>query len=290
MIYKRKIPYGYMMRRGEIVINEKEAEIVRMIFETAASGKTGGEAVEKLRTDGDDYWDDEYNKLINKVHGILKKEYYCGGDGFTAIISKELFDRAREASKKRDHYHSPNQTRIPIKCVCCAECGSPFIRGRNTERRWKCKNPECINRTDGIKETDLYSQLTEILQRVQADNSLLDIVPEPIRYEPTIDVRKGENEVLMRCHIKPLDKERVRCEIIELASLKYECISYSRAPALTAELKELLNGIGPITEIDTGLIRAALKRVLICEDQTVTAEFINGKKLYYQKENNHEHP
>lgn len=119
---------------------------------------------------------------------------------------------------------------------------------------------------------------------------MLDIVPEPIRYEPTIDVRKGENEVLMRCHIKPLDKERVRREIIELASFKYECIIYSRAPALTAELKELLNGIGPITEIDTGLIRAALKRVLICEDQTVTAEFINGKKIHYQKENDHEHP
>ena len=129
-----------------------------------------------------------------------------------------------------------------------------------------------------------YHYHTEILQRVQADNSLLDIVPEPIRYEPTIDVRKGENEVLMRCHIKPLDKERVRREIIELASLKYDCISYSRAPARTTELKELLNGIGPITEIDTGLIRAALKRVLICEDQTVTAEFINGKKIHFEKE------
>lgn len=279
-----------MMRRGEIVINEKEAEIVRMIFETAASGKTGGEAVEKLRTDGDDYWDDVQHKLINKVHSILKKEYYCGGEGFPAIISEGLFNRAREASKNRDRYHSPNQTKIPIKYVCCAVCGSPFFIGRNTERRWKCQDSDCINRANGIKETDLYSQLTEILQRVQADNSLLDIVPEPIRYEPTIDVRKGENEVLMRCHIKPLDKERVRCEIIELASFKYECISYSRAPALTAELKELLNGIGPITEIDTGLIRAALKRVLICEDQTVTAEFINGKKLHYQKENNHEHP
>ena len=284
MIYKRKIPYGYMMRRGEIVINEKEAQTVRRIFELSASSISGGEITEQLGAENDDYWNDEKYKLIDKVHGILRKEYYCGGDGFTAIISKELFDRAREASKKRDHYHSPNQTRIPIKCVCCAVCRSPFIRGRNTERRWKCKNPECINRTDGIKETDLYSQLTEILQRVQADNSLLDIDPEPIRYEPTIDVRRGENEVSMRCHIKPLDAERVRREIIELASLKYDCISYSRAPARTTELKELLNGIGPITEIDTGLIRAALKRVLICEDQTVTAEFINGKKIHFEKE------
>lgn len=273
-----------MMRRGEIVINEKEAQTVRRIFELSASSISGGEITEQLGAENDDYWNDEKYKLIDKVHGILRKEYYCGGDGFTAIISKELFDRAREASKKRDHYHSPNQTRIPIKCVCCAVCGSPFIRGRNTERRWKCKNPECINRTDGIKETDLYSQLTEILQRVQADNSLLDIDPEPIRYEPTIDVRRGENEVSMRCHIKPLDAERVRREIIELASLKYDCISYSRAPARTTELKELLNGIGPITEIDTGLIRAALKRVLICEDQTVTAEFINGKKIHFEKE------
>ena len=284
MIHKRKIPYGYMMRRGKIVIDENEAQTVRKIFELSASSISGGEITEQLGAENDDYWNDEKYKLIDKVHGILRKEYYCGGDGFTAIISKELFDRAREASKKRDHYHSPNQTRIPIKCVCCAVCGSPFIRGRNTERRWKCKNPECINRTDGIKETDLYSQLTEILQRVQADNSLLDIDPEPIRYEPTIDVRSGENEVSMRCHIKPLDAERVRREIIELASLKYDCISYSRAPARTTELKELLNGIGPITEIDTGLIRAALKRVLICEDQTVTAEFINGKKIHFEKE------
>ena len=284
MIHKRKIPYGYMMRSGEIVINEKEADIVRMIFEAAASGKTGGETVEELRTDGDDYWDDEQLKLINKVHSILRKEYYCGGEGFPAFITKELFNKAREATRKRDRHHSPNQTKIPIKYVCCAVCGSPLFRGRYTERRWKCKNPGCINRIDGIKETDLYSQLTVILQRVQANNSLLDIEAEPISYRPTVDVRRGENEVSMRCHIKPLDAERVRREIIALASLKYDCISYSRAPAQTVELKELLKDMEPVTSIDTQLIRATLKKIMLGTNGRITAEFINGKKIHFEKE------
>ncbi|SDA29543.1 Recombinase [Ruminococcus sp. YE71] len=290
MIHKRKIPYGYMMRRGQTVINENEAQIVRTIFELSASGISGGEILQQLDAGNDDYWKDEKNKLIDKVHGILRKEYYCGSDDLPAIITKELFDKARESTRKRDHFHSSNQTKVPIKYVCCAVCGNPFFRGRNTgDLRWKCKNPDCINRVDGIKESDLYYQLTAILQRVQADNSLLDIEPKPIRYEPTVEVRNGENEVLMRCHVKPIDEERIRREIIELASLKYDCISYSMAPARTAELKELLNGMKPIDSIDTKLIRATMKRVLISGDQTVTTEFINGKKIHYEKEKDHEH-
>ncbi len=291
MIHKRKIPYGYMMRRGKIVIDENEAQTVRKIFELSASGRSGGEIIQQLDAGNDDYWNDEKNKLIDKVHGILRKEYYCGSDDLPEIISKDLFDMSRESTKNRDHFHSPNQTKVPIKYVCCAVCGSPFFRGRNTrDLRWKCKNPNCINHTGGIRESDLNYQLTAILQRVQADNSLMDIGPEPIRYEPTIAVRKGENEVLMRCHVKPIDDERIRREIIELASLKYDCISYSRAPAQTAELKELLNRMGGIDSIDTGLIRATMKKVLICDDESVTTEFINGKQIHYEKENDHEHP
>ena len=289
MIHKRKIPYGYMMRRGQTVINENEAQTVRKIFVLSASGISGGEILQQLGVGNDDYWNDEKNKLIDKVYGILRKEYYCGNDDFPALITKKLFDKSREVTRKRDHFHSPNQTKVPLKYVFCAVCGSPFLRGRKiSDLRWRCKNLECQNHKDGIMENDLNFQLTAILQRVQADNSLLDIEPEPIRYEPTIDVRKSENEVLMRCHVKPIDEEMIRREIIELASLKYDYISYSMAPARTTEIKKLLKSMEPIDSINTGLIRATMKKVLICGDQTVTAEFINGKQIHYEKENEHE--
>ena len=40
---KRKIPYGYMMRKGEIVICEQEAANVRTIFRLAGDDRSAGE-------------------------------------------------------------------------------------------------------------------------------------------------------------------------------------------------------------------------------------------------------
>ena len=109
------------------------------------------------------------------------------------------------------------------------------------DRIWKCSTVGCANRTNGIKEDRFYSQVLSILMDVQADCSLLDKEAVLTEYKPNANVRKGENEVVMRCHIKPIDDERIKKEIISLAALKYDCCTYDISKYLTEEIKKRLS-------------------------------------------------
>lgn len=85
----------------------------------------------------------------------------------------------------------------------------------------------------------------------------------------------------MRCHIKPLDCERVKREIIELAALKYSKCTYSRAPAITSEIKNILAQSTPVTEADYSLIQKAVRKILVGGSGDTEIEFKNGKRITY---------
>lgn len=125
--------FGYDKDHSKLVINEKEAEMVKLIYETYATGNYGLRDIEKL------LWDKGYRsragKLIhhNTIGGIIQnpkyKGYYCGnkvkitdyrtkqqkflppeewvmfkdetGDTVPAIVSEELWDKANEIFAER---------------------------------------------------------------------------------------------------------------------------------------------------------------------------------------------
>ena len=45
---KRKLPFGYRIRNGQIQTEEHEAEVVRMIFDCYAAGMSYGRLTDKL--------------------------------------------------------------------------------------------------------------------------------------------------------------------------------------------------------------------------------------------------
>ena len=269
-----------MMRSGEIVICEQEAETVRIIFRLAAEGKTAGDIAEHLH--GDEYFEDCSDKGISKIHGILRKEYYCSSDTYPAIVDSELFHKARLCIRERDHYHNAGKTKIPFKLTCCGSCGRQLIRGRNVERRyWKCGNTSCLVFTEKMYEDELYLQIAEILRTVQSDTALLDTDTKLTEYVPSKIILRRESEVLARCYIKPLDYDRVRAEIAALAALKYDCCTYSRAPAQTREIKAFLAESEPIEHIEPEILRAVIKKVILNNSHNISVEFINGKTIKY---------
>jgi len=278
----RKIPYGYKMSNGRYVLEKKEAEIVKLVYEMTAAGKLPNETLKIVQNMDTEYFADDVDKRESKLSCLLRKEYYCGSGDYPAIISKECYDNARRNMSNRSHYYAEGKTKIPFKQTCCAICGGQLFRNRNMDDRiWKCSTIGCANRTNGIKEDRFYSQILSILMDVQADCSLLDNEAVLTEYKPNANVRKGENEVVMRCHIKPIDDERIKKEIIKLAALKYDCCTYDISQFQTEEIKERLSTCEPLFDIDSLLIKDIVRKVILIDEKHTAIEFKNGKTITY---------
>ena len=177
--YEEGIPnnfrvYGYRMKNKELIINENEARVVRLIFEMYDSGKGSVVIANMLNERGipapaGDVW---HQKTIME---LLKNEKYAGdmmlqkyyskdhiskrsllNDGqlkrylitenHEAIIDRHQFDRIQQKIADKNH-RNPHVTAYDYQLkgkVFCAECGARYYRkkmhtGTNSEHYvWRC--------------------------------------------------------------------------------------------------------------------------------------------------------
>lgn len=158
---------------GELIINEKEARVVRRIFNEYLEGKSYNAIAKGLTKDGiktgggnTKWWDSTVNGILEneKYYGdaLLQKtitvdflkhkrvdnkgqaQQYMIEGNHPAIISKEIFDRvqaekARRAAKfnniEGDRQKYSNKYPFSGK-VFCADCGNVYRR-----RQWNSNNP-----------------------------------------------------------------------------------------------------------------------------------------------------
>lgn len=155
--------YGYDKKGGKLIVNEKEAEMIRIIFDLYASGKWSTSRIEK-RLYELGYRNHNGKRISNvTIQHIIQnpkyKGYYCGGkvkivDMFTkkqefvpkdewvmykdsgervpAIVSEELWDRANKIYDKRSRIVKEKKTSIKSddnlltgKMFCEAD-GAPY--------------------------------------------------------------------------------------------------------------------------------------------------------------------
>jgi len=95
MAGNRKLPFGYRMELGRVVVHSAEVDVVQYIFQQYILGSSYKELVDHLREQEVPY---DHDKLWNKnmVARILENGKYIGQDGWPAIIAAEQFDRALE--------------------------------------------------------------------------------------------------------------------------------------------------------------------------------------------------
>ena len=144
-----KAPHGYRLDKGtgELEIVEREAEVVRLIFDLYIRGGIGiGAIVKELAArsipspSGKRVWG------ISVVAGILKNRVYAGTHALGIIappvVPQEVFDRAQAVRSANRTVHPPRVDPWPLQNrLRCSWCGGRFrcyyARGR---RRWyRCK-------------------------------------------------------------------------------------------------------------------------------------------------------
>ena len=164
--------FGYNKDKGRLVIDEKEAVMVRKLFEMYATGRYSMKQIENL------FWEEGYrNYRGNKIShttmsGMISnpkyKGYYVGNkvkvvDMFTkkqkflppeewvmfkdesgeivpAIVSEELWDRANAVLKKRSEDVKNRQGKCNFQNLLtsklyCTCCGSPYYRKDGRDRQ-----------------------------------------------------------------------------------------------------------------------------------------------------------
>ena len=162
-------PLGYDLYEGNLIINKREAEIVKSIYKMFLSGmgydsicrelneskvikndkgtKWLSASVRYILTNekyiGDSLWQKNYNtsmpyrKVRNK--GALEKYYI--NNTHEAIITKEEFEKVQELIEQRKHPNMNLINNYPLsKKIYCGKCGSLFKRRfKNEKSYWICR-------------------------------------------------------------------------------------------------------------------------------------------------------
>ena len=245
MATKRKLPFGYRMEFGEIVIHPLEAVMVQKIFQQYASGASYKELVDTLRNQ-----DVPYNpgKIWNKnmVARILENRKYVGEQGWPVIIPMELYNHTCEKRSSKA---------APVKST----------DAQNLLRR--------LSR--GSTAPDVEQSILHLL------NDLMEF-PEKICVPPIPPpAEQHQIEILQRAlnsemEQQPINEEAAKTAAMELASTRFAAIGNQEYE--TARLQRLFASHSMMEELDAVLLRSAVSAIHIRKGN-VTIRLKNGQAI-----------
>ena len=241
---KRKQPFGYKMKLGEIVPQPQEAEAVRSIYLQYLAGASFKQLAERLQTedvpyDGDKPW----NK--NMVARILEDDRYIGEKHFPALIPTEQFHAAQERRKEM----RPEYKQTPAQKELRRLCG-------------------------GIVPDSVARKVLKILNQVVDDPQLIKI--EAFGVPSTEDIRRLRLELDKLLHTPPVDEEVARQKAMELAVLTL--ISVQMEEYAAHRLRSILGRRSKMVELDAELLRQGVGSVE-CQGDDVRVHLKNGQCL-----------
>ena len=199
-------PLGYDLYEGNLIINKREAEIVKSIYKMFLSGmgydsicrelneskvikndkgtKWLSASVRYILTNekyiGDSLWQKNYNtsmpyrKVRNK--GALEKYYI--NNTHEAIITREEFEKVQELIEQRKHPNMNLINNYPLsKKIYCGKCGSLFKRRfKNEKSYWICREHYYNAENCQIKqipEQAFYRAFTIMYNKLKANYSII---------------------------------------------------------------------------------------------------------------------
>ncbi len=241
---KRKLPFGYQLKQGEVTVHEAEAAVVHELFEQYVSGASYLKITGMLKNQTVTYQPDKlWNK--NMVARILENVCYIGENGFPPIIEKDVFQRAAE--KRSGKQGSPRKT-----------------AAQKTLNRL-CK---------GISPEKAEPRVLAALNR---------LISTPQLIQPP-EVRSSENSQMAELHQRldeameqqPIDEDAASTLIMRLASARYNAIGPEEYE--TERLRRYFEMKTPMTELDTEILRETVSDVTIRSKKAIMT-LKNGQSI-----------
>ena len=241
---KRKQPFGYKMKLGEIVPQPQEAETVRSIYLQYLAGVSFKQLAEQLQTEDVPYDEDKsWNK--NMVARILEDSRYVGADLYPPIISAEQLQAVRERRKKNCTASPP----LPAQAELYKLCGSA-VPGSAVKRI-------C---------TALNHLIDDPLRISMAASAVCD----------TAEIRQLQQELDTLLHTPPVDEDAARQKALEVASLKLTSVKTEEYES--HRLRRIFGSQAKLWELDANLLRQSIRKITY-DSKTVKVLLKNNQVL-----------
>ena len=241
---KRKQPFGYKMKLGEIVPQPREAETVRSIYLQYLAGASFKQLAERLQTEDVPYDEDKsWNK--NMVARILEDDRYIGEKEFPTLIPTEQFHAAQERRKEM----CPEYKQTPAQKELRKLCGGTV--------------PDSVAR----KVLKILNQMVDDPQIIKIESSGVLI---------TEDIRQRRMELDTLLQTPPVDEDTARQKVLEVASLKLASVKTEEYES--HRLRGVFETHPKMDALDAALLKQSLRKIE-CHGDTVCLLLKNGQWL-----------
>ena len=227
MASNRKQPFGYKMEWGEIVIQEREASVVRWIFQSYLTGASYNDLTEALEKGDVPY---EVGKLWNKnmVARILENYKYTGQCDYPSLISQEQFDAVQSRRQKQSAPPRKTPAQKELRRLCG---GSP---------------PPWVER-------QVLAVLNDLIARPE---QLRCPLCEKVLPAEVIRLRQELDDLL---NTPPVDEDRARKMALRLAELQLNAIGPEEYE--TERLQRLFQSRSPMSELNQELLHESVRHI-----------------------------
>ncbi|MGB3346669.1 MAG: recombinase family protein [Candidatus Humimicrobiia bacterium] len=250
------IPYGYKRDdQSRMVINEEEARVIGMIFDWIANkGLSCYKIAEKLNSLGIPTRSKSYGKIIrskinnkiykakwtrSSVNHIVRKELYCQDKYiYTSkyyrepvfidkerIISRKLFEKARNQSTKNKSFHGRVVTALYIlrgkmRCMKCgrAYVGSRWHSSKSGKTRYYYRDLGKSNKIREYEEKCTSASIKKDLIENKVKNDIKEFLVNPKILELYLDTNKREDSELADIEYQIIKNDSEMGRLIDLYS------------------------------------------------------------------------
>ena len=286
---KRNIPFGYQYQNGVITTHPQEVAVLNRIFSEYQNGMSLLEIADRLNAENVEYQPGVTGWNKSRIMRLIEDERYTGKDGFPDVIDKDTHQAMIEIKAQKNTQRSTDRTceifHIDVP-VICPVCGSEMNRRHDSRfkkcpQRWICSNAECrtvIHKAD----SELLNDITVLLNWLIVNPELVQIPVEPA-HEPSVQVRKAENEIARTLDALDYDKDVLRKKLIECVSMKYADID--SAPYITNKWKATLADAEPLSSFSLPLFKKTVQAIHLEIGGTVSIRLINDQMVAKDDEN-----
>lgn len=279
----RTIPYGYQYADGVIAIQQQEQTTVKDICKAYLGGESLLNIATWLNEKGIEYMPGVTGWNKSRLKRIIEDERYLGKEPYPAIIDIETYTAMqnikaeRNTQKGYDRQADIFQIGVPVKCPIC---GSVMQRRhdsrlKNGIQRWTCQNTDC-RKLIAKADEELLGEITDLLNIAIANPDMIRI-PTNTDREPSIEVRRLDNEIGRTLEGFDFDKDDLRTKMLRRVSLKYQDIVPETYTA--KRLRADLTDANPLSVFSADLFARTVKAIRFSENGTVRIILINDQQI-----------